>query len=54
MELEIKNFKAAGEILAKFWLELIINDHPVKATYLVPINNCDPNTLVCLTIGLQP
>ena len=33
MELEKKNFKAAGEILAESWSESIINGHPIKARY---------------------
>ena len=31
MELEIENLKAAGEILAEIWSELIIDGHPIKA-----------------------
>ena len=34
MELEMKNFKAAGEILAEIWLESIINGHLVKMAYI--------------------
>ena len=36
MELEIKNFKAVGEILAEIWSELIIDGHPIKAAYIDP------------------
>ena len=36
MELEIKNFKAAGEILAEIWSESIIDGHPVNAAYINP------------------
>ena len=36
MQLEIKNSKAAGEILAKIWSESIIDGHPVKAAYIDP------------------
>ena len=36
MELEKKNFKAAGEILAEIWSESIINGHPIKARYVDP------------------
>ena len=31
-ELEIRNFKHAGEILAILWSKLVINDHPVLLT----------------------
>ena len=34
MELEIKRFKAAGEIVAEIWSESIIDGHPVKAAYI--------------------
>ena len=30
-ELELKNFEHAGEILAKLWSKLVINDQPVVA-----------------------
>ena len=36
MELEKKNFKAAGEIPAEIWLESISGGYPVKATYIDP------------------
>lgn len=36
MELETKNFKAVGEILAEIWSELIIDGHPIKAAYIDP------------------
>ena len=34
MEIEQKNLKAAGEILAESWSESIINGHPIKARYV--------------------
>ena len=33
-ELELKNFEHAGEILAKLWSKLIINNHPVVAEFV--------------------
>ena len=36
MELEKKNFKAAGEIVAESWSGSIINGHPIKARYVDP------------------
>ena len=33
-ELEIRNFKHAGEILAILWSKLVINDHPVVANFV--------------------
>ena len=36
MELEKKNLKAAGEVLAEIWSESIIYDHPIKARYVDP------------------
>ena len=36
IELEMKFFKAAGEILAEIWSEVIIDDHLVKVTYIDP------------------
>ena len=41
MELEKKNFKAAGEILAEIWSESIINGHPIKARYVDPQERVD-------------
>ena len=35
-ELEIKNFEAAGKILAEIWSESIIDNHPVVASYTSP------------------
>ena len=35
-ELEIKNFEAAGKILAEIWFESIIDNHPVVASYTSP------------------
>ena len=34
MDLEKANFKKAGEILAEVWSELVIDNHPVVATYV--------------------
>ena len=36
IELEVKNFIAAGEILAEIWSESIIDGHAVKAAYIDP------------------
>ena len=33
-ELKLKNFEHAGEILAKFWSKLVINDHPVVVKFI--------------------
>ena len=33
INLEIKNFKAAGKILAEIWSESVIDNHPVVASY---------------------
>ena len=35
-ELEIKNFEAAGKILAEIWFESITDNHPVVASYTSP------------------
>ena len=35
-ELEIKNFEAAGKILAEIWSESITDNHPVVASYISP------------------
>ena len=35
-DLEIKNFEAAGKILASVWNESIIDSHPVIAEYQTP------------------
>ena len=34
MELEVKNFEAAGKTLCEIWEELMIDGHPVKAEYI--------------------
>ena len=36
MELEIKRFKTAAEILAEIWSESIIDGHPFKGGYIDP------------------
>ena len=36
MELEIKDFKAAGKILAEIWSESIINSYPIEVAYVDP------------------
>lgn len=35
-DLELKNFAAAGKVLAKLWSELVIDTHAVTAEYLEP------------------
>ena len=35
-ELEVRNFKAAGDVLAGIWSESVIDDHPVVARYIDP------------------
>ena len=37
INLEVKNFEAAGKILAEIWSELIIHKDPVVATYTSPL-----------------
>ena len=36
MELEIKNFKSVGEVVAEVWSESIIDSHPVKTASIDP------------------
>ena len=33
-ELELQNFKYAGEILAELWSKMVINGHPVAAEFI--------------------
>lgn len=39
-ELEKKNFNHAGSLLCEMWNELLIDNHPVVATYIDPENEC--------------
>lgn len=34
LELEKKNFAKAGEVLSEIWNSLVIDNHPVRATYV--------------------
>ena len=43
VELKIKYFKAAGEILAETWLDSIIDAYPVQAAYIDP-QECSTDT----------
>lgn len=36
VELEKRNFAAAGEVLAKIWSDLVIDNHPVVAEFKNP------------------
>ena len=35
-DLELKNFAAAGEVLAEIWSNMVIDGHPVQAEYIQP------------------
>ncbi|GBO99386.1 hypothetical protein EVAR_73595_1 [Eumeta japonica] len=45
-ELELKNFKMAGNILAQIWSKLIIDDKPVVAEYVDPASDNIDKSLV--------
>ena len=36
MDLEVRNFKAEGNVLADIWSESVIDEHPVVAPYINP------------------
>ena len=49
-ELEVRNFKAAGNVLADIWSESVIDEHPVVARYIDPQ---DRNLNACTNCTVQ-
>ena len=46
-EMEKKNFEAAGKVLSEIWSKVVIDQHPVVATYVDPNgSSLDPQTMV--------
>ncbi|CAF4172871.1 unnamed protein product, partial [Rotaria sp. Silwood2] len=45
-QLEIRNFKRAGECLAEVWNELTIDSYPVACRYIEPIDTKDSSSLL--------